>query len=180
MSDDQPTRVIRTGTPSAPGGTADGGEVTRVIGSGRPGRMPGEPETHVLRGVDQTQAHEGGGVYELTAGWLVVTAGPGRGASREIFFGMNSVGRSPDQRIPLDFGDESISREAHAFIVYDEMQHDFYVQHGGKANLVRLNGKPVLAPAELKHGDILEVGATKLLFVPLCSESFNWSDTQGE
>ncbi|MDJ0930641.1 FHA domain-containing protein [Breoghania sp.] len=62
-------------------------------------------------------------------------------------------------------------------MVYDEMQHDFYVRHGGKANLVRHNGKPVLAPTQLSHGDILDIGATKLMFVPLCSETFNWSDS---
>lgn len=175
MSDDQPTRVIRKST------TEKLSDTTRVIGGGeRPGRpAPEGGETRVITGVDQQEPGTKE-VFELTAGWLVVIAGPGRGCSLEIFLGMNSVGRDPNQRIPLNFGDETISRESHALVVYDEMQHDFYVQHGGKANLVRLNGKPVLAPMELKHGDVIELGATKLMFVPLCSDSFNWSESESD
>ena len=170
MSDEQPTRVIKTAVPER-----GGEDVTKVLGGAAASRPNAEgPQTHVLSGAGAPQSASGGDVYEMTAGWLVVIGGPGRGASRGVFFGMNSVGRNADQRIPLDFGDESISRDSHAYIVYDEMQNDFYVQHGGKANLVRHNGKPVLAPTELQHGDVLEIGATKLMFVPLCGEAFSW------
>ena len=77
--------------------------------------------------------------------------GPGRGAFRPVYVGMNSVGRDPSQRVSLSFGDESISREEHAFITYDEEQRCFYLQHGGKSNLVRLGADPVLTPTELKQ-----------------------------
>lgn len=179
MSDEQATRVIKK-TVTEPVST----DATRVLGSGNAAQTA--PDQSVAAG-DETRIHSSGhrstdnkaadGSYELTAGWLVIIEGPGRGVSLEIYFGMNSVGRAPNQRIPLDFGDEAISRESHAFIVYDEMQHDFYVQHGGKANLVRHNGKPVLSPMELNHGDIIDIGATKLMFIPLCTETFNWTET---
>ena len=76
--------------------------------------------------------------------------------------------------------DTAISREGHAFIVFDEKQSDFFVQHGGKSNLVRLNGSPVIAPQPLSRGDVLEIGSTKLMFVPLCDEAFNWEATSQE
>ena len=72
----------------------------------------------------------------------MVVKGPGRGGFRPIFVGMNSVGRDGNQRISLSFGDDMISREEHAFIAYDEESRRFYLQHGGKANLVRLGGPP--------------------------------------
>jgi len=34
----------------------------------------------------------------------------------------------------------------------------------------------LLAPTELKSGDRIQIGDTELLFVALCSESFEWQD----
>jgi Biotin-requiring enzyme/FHA domain len=110
------------------------------------------------------------------AGWVVIVEGLGRGGFRPIFVGMNSVGRDPSQRISLSFGDESISREEHAFITYDEEARSFYLQHGGKPNIIRLGGKPVLTPMELKANDMIKIGRTTLRFIPCCGPSFSWSD----
>jgi hypothetical protein len=110
------------------------------------------------------------------AGWVVVVEGQGRGGFRPIFVGMNSVGRDPGQRISLSFGDESISREEHAFITYDEEARSFYLQHGGKPNIIRLGGRPVLTPMELKANDLIKIGRTTLRFIPCCGPNFSWSD----
>ncbi|MGB7433492.1 MAG: FHA domain-containing protein [Ahrensia sp.] len=183
MSNDNPTRIIR---PNAPSGSEEG-NATRAIGRGETSLDASphdtEPKTRMISGFSKNfddAPTAADAVHELAVGWLVVVNGPGRGCSREIYYGMNSVGRSPDERISIDFGDTSISREAHAYIVYDEKQADFYIQHGGKSNLVRLNGSPVLAPQPLKHGDRIEMGKSELLFIPLCGESFNWDDTLQE
>lgn len=112
---------------------------------------------------------------EPVAGWIVVVKGPGRGGFRPVYVGMNSVGRAPSQRIPIDFGDESISREEHAFITYDDETRTFYLQHGGKSNLVRLCGKPVLAPTELNPGDLFRIGNTTFRFVACCGPDFDWA-----
>jgi hypothetical protein len=107
---------------------------------------------------------------------VVVVKGPGRGSFCPVFVGMNSVGRDVSQRVSLTFGDDSISREEHAFITYDEEQRCFYLQHGGKSNLVRLGGQPVLSPTELKPNDLIRIGRTTLLFVPCCGPDFSWTD----
>ncbi|WP_072392962.1 FHA domain-containing protein [Hyphomicrobium sp. CS1GBMeth3] len=112
---------------------------------------------------------------EPVAGWIVVVKGPGRGAYRPVYVGMNALGRAPNQRIPVDFGDESISREEHAVITYDEETRTFYLQHGGKANLVRLGGKPVLVPTELKAGNLFRIGNTTFRFVAFCGRDFDWT-----
>jgi hypothetical protein len=146
-------------------------------GGGMSGLAPTDrassPKTQYMRAAADVDA-------DPVAGWLVVVKGPGRGGFRPIFVGMNSIGRDANQRISLSFGDDMISREEHAFIAYDEETRQFYLQHGGKANLVRLAGRPVLSPAELQPYDLIRIGKTTLRFIPLCGPEFAWSDEIGE
>jgi|GEM_PF-3532003 len=112
---------------------------------------------------------------ELPVGWMTVVDGPGRGRFVPVFIGMNSLGRDEGNRLNLSFGDEEISRKEHCFIIYDDEQGTFWIQHGGKNNLVRLNDVPVMAPTELNSGDFIRLGQTKMRFVALCDGKFNWS-----
>ncbi len=114
---------------------------------------------------------------QFPAGWLVVVEGPGRGASFTIGAGVSTIGRGTDQTVCLDFGDTSVSRENHASIAYDEEQNTFFVGHGGKSNIVRRNGNPVLATEELADADLIRIGKTTLRFVALCGPEFTWGST---
>lgn len=109
-------------------------------------------------------------------GWLVVTGGPGRGASVTLTEGLMQIGRNDDQAIQLDFGDTGISRSNHAVIAYDPEDRKCYLGHGGKANLVRLNGKPVLSTVALVSGDLIRISETSLRFAAFCDDSFDWRD----
>lgn len=109
-------------------------------------------------------------------GWLILTEGPGRGACFTLKAGVSQIGREPSETIALGFGDLSISRSNHASIAYDPDDHKFYMGHGGKANIVRLNGKPVLSTEELHSGDVIRIGETTLRLVTFCNEEFNWGD----
>ncbi|MEJ6391862.1 FHA domain-containing protein [Gymnodinialimonas sp. 2305UL16-5] len=111
-----------------------------------------------------------------TVGWLVVVAGPGRGTSVSLVSGMNSVGRGADCLARVDFGDDTISSEPHAFVTYDHETRLFHLSHGGKTNIVRLNDAPVLSAETLNHGDTIRIGATAMRFVALCGADFDWSD----
>ncbi|MDX5351298.1 MAG: FHA domain-containing protein, partial [Paracoccaceae bacterium] len=91
-------------------------------------------------------------------GWLVITAGPGRGAAFPLSQGVSQIGRGSDQTVALDFGDMAISRQNHAAIAYDPATHLFHIGHGGKSNLVRLNGKPLLSTEVLGDGDVIQIG----------------------
>lgn len=179
MSEDNETRIIKPRS-SAPSDPENG--ATKLSKASDPEIENEEEEikTRVISSSSRSQqssvkAEQG---FELTAGWLVVIEGPGRGCSCEVYFGMNSIGRNSGERIPLNFGDTAISREAHAYVVFDDKQGDFYIQHGGKSNLIRLNDSPVLAPESLKRGDIIEMGNTKLMFVPFCDDNFSWKDAE--
>jgi hypothetical protein len=129
---------------------------------------PAQAKTQLVRAVDEET--------DPVAGWVVVVKGPGRGGFRPVFVGMNSLGRDPGQRICLDFGDETISREEHAFITYDDEARRFYLQHGGKSNLVRLNKVLVQTPTELNSNDFIRLGRTTLRFVSCCGPNFSWLD----
>jgi|SRR6185312_10871761 hypothetical protein len=165
----QRTRLVRQGDE----------ETVRL---GGPKQDAASPKTRLLRRgpvADQVeQAHDDQDDDEprMVVGWLVVTGGPGRGKYTAVFDGMNSVGRGEDQSTRIDFGDETISREGHAFITYDYVSRKFYIQHGGKSNLVRVNQAPVLQPTELKQADEISLGSTVLRFVPFCGEGFDWQD----
>lgn len=135
---------------------------------GAPAMKMSQPKTQYI--------HGGSLDSDPVAGWVVVVKGPGRGSFSPVFVGMNSVGREPTQRVSLSFGDDSISREEHAFITYDEEDRRFYLQHGGKSNLVRLGSQPVLSPTELQANDLIRIGRTTLLFVPCCGPDFSWND----
>src|SRR5262245_5082710 len=130
--------------------------------------MGGQAKTRYIRAEGLEQ--------DPVAGWVVVVDGQGRGGFRPVFVGMNSVGRDASQRISLSFGDESISREEHAFITYDEESRTFYLQHGGKPNIIRLMGKPVLTPMQLEANDLIRIGKTTLRFIPCCGPHFSWAD----
>lgn len=112
--------------------------------------------------------------FNPAVGWLVLLEGPGRGNHCPVYYGQNSVGRGEDQRIRLNFGDARITRDTHAFIVYDDVARKFYLRDNGKANLIRLNKSPVMAPMELKDRDLIQIGETTMLFVALCGADFDW------
>jgi hypothetical protein len=115
------------------------------------------------------------GVVQFPTGWLIIKEGPGRGAAFALSQGVSQIGRGSDQTVALDFGDMAISRQNHAAIAYDAGSHQFHVGHGGKSNLVRLNGKPLLSTETVGDGDEIQIGETTLILKVLCTPAFNWS-----
>lgn len=124
-----------------------------------------------------TSTTDGQKTTEPVVGWLVILDGPGKGNHRPIFYGSNTIGRNSNQRIALDFGDDAISGEQQAYLVYDDKKRQFQlVPNLGRQNLVHLNGSALLSNTELKSRDRIMMGRTEILFVPLCGPEFDWSD----
>ena len=141
----------------------------------RPGRTEEIRPAAAMSGTADTQS-AGSAMDDPPAGWLVVVRGPGQGNFLTIGNGSNSIGRDPEERVCVDFGDEMISRRGHSTITYDPRGKAFYIQHGAGKNLTYLEGKPVLSPTELAGFSRVTLGNTVLLFVPLCCERFDWED----
>ena len=123
---------------------------------------------------ETTPASNGAQKVSFPVGWLVIVSGPGRGTGFTLQHGVSLIGRGEDQTVCLDFGDTSISRSSHAMIAYDAEQGGFFLGHGGKANLVRLNGRPVLSTEDLASGSTIRIGETTLRFVAFCGSDFSW------
>ncbi len=173
-SDDQPIVNVAAAVTGRAGGGRTGGRVkTRLLGF----QTPDDETSDVFEAAKTASAAN---QTQFPVGWIVVIEGPGRGSCFTIFNGVSQIGRGEDQPVRLNFGDNSISRNNHAAIAYDDEQGKFFLGHGGKSNLVRLNGTPVLSTEEMTTGDQIRIGETSLKFVSLCGEDFTWKSTETE
>lgn len=110
---------------------------------------------------------------EPVVGWLVCTEGNHFGEDFKLKTGRNFIGRGANMDVAIT-GDNTVSRERHAIVVYDPKTHAFLVQPGDSKELCYLNDEVVLSAKKIELHDILALGATKLIFIPCCSEKFNW------
>jgi hypothetical protein len=137
--------------------------VTRPLGQGLR-----QDEIGVTRGIYKQKM----GV-DPVAGWLVAISGPEIGLDYRITAERNFIGRAENMDIRI-VGDETISRENHASVSYSPKNHTFRLYSGESKGLVYLNDEEVLTPELLKPFDVIEMGQTRLMFVPLCGEKFHW------
>jgi hypothetical protein len=107
-------------------------------------------------------------------GWLVCLAGPDRGRDFRLHAEKNFVGRSPLMDVCVA-GDETVSRDKHATVIFDPKKQAFWALPGDAAGLVYVNGDIVHTPTQIQRDDVLEVGQTKLVLVPFCGEKYSWS-----
>lgn len=185
--DSAPAAQAAPAAPVAPD-TVAGVEVP-APSAGRAARKAGRVKTRLLGfgaienetdpfAQDRNARPSGQSMYPV--GWIVIADGPGRGNAFTLFDGVSQIGRGEDQAVRLDFGDNSISRSNHAAVAYDREGRAFFLGHGGKANLVRLNGAPVLSTEPLHSGAEIRIGETTLRFISLCGENFDWDGGHNE
>jgi hypothetical protein len=137
--------------------------VTKPLSQGR-----GREEVGVTKGIYKQKM----GV-DPVAGWLVSISGPEKGLDYRITAERNFIGRAESMDIRIT-NDEAISRENHASVSYSPKNHTFRLYPGDSKGLVYLNNEEVLTPELLKPFDVIEMGQSRLLFVPLCGENFHW------
>jgi hypothetical protein len=168
----EPTAPIAVPAPAAGRARRQAGRVkTRLLGFGNEASSEADPFAADGNADPATQTM-------FPVGWMVVVAGPGRGTAFTLLTGVSQIGRGEGQAVRLDFGDNSISRENHAAVAYDPEQQAFFLGHGGKTNLVRLDGMPVLSTEPLNSGALIRIGETTLRFVALCGTEFDWDKTK--
>ncbi len=117
-----------------------------------------------------------GGVagFNPVVGWLVCVDGADKGTDYRIRNGNNYIGRDQSMDICIR-NDDHISNRNAAIIGYDDMERQFFFGPAGGHNTVRVNGKMVINAVPLAPYDEITVGTTKLMFVPLCGERFDWN-----
>ena len=109
-------------------------------------------------------------------GWLVCIEGADKGKDFRVRSERNTIGRGANMDVCIS-GDDGISREKHAFISYNPRKNSFLLLPGESRGIVYLNDDEVAAPMPLKAFDLIELGQTKLLFVPFCGDRFEWAKT---
>ena len=109
------------------------------------------------------------------AGWLVCIDGAQRGKDYKIRMENNYIGRGPGMDIRI-LGDDTISRNNHATLSFDRRTGKFFYTPGMGRSIDYINDNAVLGTVELKTRDIIEIGKSKLMFMPLCGSKFNWED----
>lgn len=112
--------------------------------------------------------------FDPVVGYVIVVEGPMRGTDFRLHAGRNFIGRAADMDVSLA-DDATVSRESHAVISYDERSNSFRISPGTSRGLAYLNGQGVDVASELSAYDLIEVGHTKLVFLPLCGEQFAWA-----
>lgn len=106
-------------------------------------------------------------------GWLVCVDGGDKGKDYRIHGERNFIGRSEKMDISIH-GDDTISRDNHAIISYDMRKNVFRLYQGESKGIVYLNDEEVITAMVLKPYDVIELGQTKLMFIPFCEERFRW------
>lgn len=106
-------------------------------------------------------------------GWIVCVEGPRRGKDYRVKEGKNFVGRADDMDIQI-LGDNRISRRNHCVIVYDVKQNSMVILPGDSNGIVYLNDEAVYVPTPLNPYDVIEMGDSKFIFIPLCGQHFKW------
>jgi pSer/pThr/pTyr-binding forkhead associated (FHA) protein len=126
--------------------------------------IPGDGTPRVEPNMDDLSTQVITDQSNVQVGVLKVVDGPGKGSERPVFSGTNQIGRSAENRIPLDFGDNTISRQQHAVIAYDAGKGTFRIFDGGKQNPVHVNGERLAGDRALNDGDTIKIGLTTLRF----------------
>lgn len=111
---------------------------------------------------------------EPVVGWLVCIDGAQKGKDYRLISGRNFIGRSKKMDVILE-GDPSVSREAHAVVIYEPKSNTYMIQPGVSRELSYLNDQVVLESKAIKVNDVITIGATKLMFIPCCSSKFQWT-----
>lgn len=112
---------------------------------------------------------------EPIVGWIVCVEGADKGKDYRILAKNNTIGRSEKMDICIK-GDTTISRENHAKIAYDMKHNMFHIIPGDSTNLIYVNDMPIYVPTEIIPYDLIELGDSKFVFVPFCTNQFNWQD----
>lgn len=112
---------------------------------------------------------------EPVVGWFVCIDGPDKGKDYSILAKNNTIGRSEKMDICIK-NDSTISRENHARLGYDEKHNVFHLIPGESSNNIYINEQPIYVPTEIEAYTVIEIGETKLIFVPFCNDKFTWKD----
>ena len=108
-------------------------------------------------------------------GFLICISGPHRGADYKLVAGRNFIGRAAAMDVALSY-DDTVSRESHALVTYDAKHNRFSLSPGQGRGITYCNDEQVEMVRSLNAYDVIEVGKSQLIFLPLCGDTFQWDE----
>ena len=112
---------------------------------------------------------------DLTLAWLTVINTAAKGRTFTLTKPKTGIGRADaTHAADISLSDHTVSRGVQAVVVYDPLNKKFFLQSGGGNTFVYVNREMVLNHTPLQPYDVIRVGETELVFVPLCCERFAW------
>jgi len=171
----QPPLEVRAsqGAPSASPRANSSGQPKTIIRWNK----PKNPSRSSQEGDSQETAADPN--VDPVVGWLVATSGPAMGRDFRIRWGANTIGRDPRRHIHIP-DDPQIHRETHAVIIYDRLNNKYLLKGGDGRDLPYVRRvhetEWTLVPsvATLEPYNIVKIGGSEFVFVPLCGEAFEW------
>lgn len=127
--------------------------------------------------VKTVSLYEGMSHIDPVVGWLVCVKGDVYGYSYVLKTGKNYIGRHTDMDICIS-GDNTVSRENHAVLMFEPQNKEFILLNVESKGLVYVNGEVIKENTTLRAKDIITIGQTLLLFIPLCDDEFDWSNPE--
>ncbi|MBP5491703.1 MAG: hypothetical protein J6Y08_02550 [Clostridiales bacterium] len=105
--------------------------------------------------------------------FLVCIDGPMTGASFVFSETSAVIGRQKNYEIALH-RDITVSRSPHANLKYDKDRMIYSIAPASSDKKVSVNGIFINQEYNLNLYDVIGIGQTRLLFIPVCSEKFSW------
>lgn len=168
--------VSETASVDDPNGQADTKKKVDDYDPTVPANLNGESETKSQTGSGRSGCTSAApAAFNPVTGWLVCIKGPNKGMDFRIHSQNNHIGRAKHMDICIP-GDPTISSERAATLIYDYKGKKFLIAAGTGLTLTYLNGEIVTGSAILKAYDVINIGDTDLLFIPLCGEQFDWKN----
>lgn len=156
----------------------EGGAVGKTVASAPIGKTVAAAPGH---GVPEADRGKTVGIIQKeigmnpAVGFLVCIAGPHRGEDFKICAGRNFIGRAASMDVTLA-DDDTVSRENHAIVTYDVKHNTFSVAPGQGRGITYCNDEQVETSKPLGAYDVIEIGKSQLIFLPLCGEKFRWDE----
>ncbi len=66
-------------------------------------------------------------------------------------------------------------REKHCVVAFDPSRETFLLSPSEGTHLLYLNGESIRSPRHLTRDDVIDVGRTKLVFIPFCDGKYRWN-----
>jgi len=160
-------------TGGVPGEDFSGGWATTPLDGDIGKTVPLQANSGVT--VALTPSDAAGQSYDPVVGWFVCVDGPDKGIDYRIRSGNNAIGRGSSMQIRIQ-NDAAISKENMAHTAFDPRSRKFFFEAGAGRNLIYANEELLLPhqSRELNAYDLILLGKTTLLFIPLCCEKFSW------